>query len=641
MPDILVSALLFAELILLTASWYKFQARDLGAADALARALALSLAGLGFAVLALFVLRLSPWHGVLDALILAFAALAYRFGKREFVKDMSTAFGKLRHEPLFWFLLALAAALTLLAIAEAPANPDSMAYNLARVLMMRNENTLGLINYNSARQLAFSPGFDLLHFFFLRFQTDYGIAVFSLMAYGVVVLASYALARQRGTRSFALRVAVVIASLKLPIMQATTTKNDLGAAAMAVACILGASSLFSRKKPDDPLLLIVCLAFGLSVKTYFVFFAAPFLIASIILNRTTAKNLLIHFVRERPRLLALGLALFVVLTALGMSTQIICAARFGDPFGPREMVSVHENRDGAAGAAANVVRYALQIPDLPGSWWRDTVKTVYGSLFDRSEPGALYSFREYVLYNQWNEDFSWFGLIGGLLIFPLALAGLGARDRLARSVSVGLWGYFLLVSATIAWMPWNGRFFSLFFAASAVCLIAWRRAWHDRTLLRAIILAVSMLTALAALVIPGKFSQVPALFAGRAARIRPYYGYFHGPALLDALVGQTGREALLIAGNNSWVYPILRTDHHWTVTGQDNPIVRLDGQSYNIHDCNQLFQLSRHFDLVVILDHKPALDCRLPFKLVMQTPITIGDAQAAVYAPNPPAPGSR
>jgi len=419
-------------------------------------------------------------------------------------------------------------------------------------------------------------------------------------------------------------------------MQATTTKNDLGAAAMAVSCILAASSTLSRKKPGDALFLVVCLAFGLCVKTYFVFFAAPFLIAYIVLNRTEAKNLLLHCIRKHPRLLALGFALFLALACLGMSQQMICAARFGNPLGPPEMAAVHENRDGLTGAAANVVRYALQIPDLPGGWWQGAVKAVYGRLFDRAEPGALYSFREYVLYNRWNEDFSWFGLIGGFLLFPAVLASLGARDRLARSVAFGLCCHFLLVSAAIAWMPWNGRFFSLFFASSAVCLIAWRNVWHDDARLRGLVLAVSMLGALAALIVPGKFSRVPALFSGQAARTHPYDDYFHGPLLLDALSGLPGREALLIAGRNSWIYPLLRTDHRWTVTGQDNPIVQLDGQSYNITDRDQLVRLGRRFDLVVILGDNPAQDRRLPWRLVMRTPIARGDEEAAVYAPRAP-----
>jgi len=656
MPDLAISIVLLAELLLLAASWYRLQAQDIGVADALCRSLALTLAGLGFTILTLLLLHLANRHWILDALIVGFAVLSWRLGKRTFGKDMLLALRVLRRKPLFWFVLALTGALFVQVLAAAPDNYDSMIYNLSRVLLMREQNTLALQNYSNFRQLTFSLGFDLLHFFFLRFPVDYAIAVFSLMAWAITILAGYTLAKASVDRAFGLRVAVVIACLKLPLMQAVSTKNDLGAAAMAVCCILAAHSLLLRKKPGDLLFLLICLAFGLSVKTYFALFAVPFLLAFVILHRTALKDLISRFIRETPKFLAFGVVLFLLLVPIGMSSQIISMARFGNPLGPMNAmphipndtsaraalssVPGNQNQDGAAGTLANAVRYTLQIPDLPGQWWRNVITAVHDRLFGEYGPGAVYPFAYHVRNTQLHEDYSWFGLIGGLLLFPAVLAGLWAADRLTRSVALGLCGYFLLTSATVAWMPWNGRFFTLFFAASSVCLISWRNVWHEHVWPRRIILLVSMASVFPPLIVPGKFAQVPALVTkGDASRIHTYDKFFPGTLDYLAKAGSPGQKALLLAGRYAPIYPILRyTKYHWTIGGNDTLIeIRLDGRSYNPLDCKDFVQAGSQFDLVVVQGIGPIriLGCRPPWKLIMWTHTAYEDM--FIYDPHTPA----
>jgi len=643
-PHLAISILLLAELALLVVAWYRLQAPDIGVADALCRSLGLSLAGLGFAILTLFLAHLAHHHWILDALVVAFAGLSWRLGKRTFGRDMLGAFRVLRREPLFWFLLALACVLSFLVLAVAPTNFDSMAYNLARVLLMHQENSLDLANFNNIRQVAFNFGFDLLHFFFLRVRVDYGIAAFSFMAYGVTVLGSYVLAKAYAGRAFGLRVAVVIACLKPLLLQAVITKNDLGAAAMAVSCIVAARSLLSREKPGDMLFFLVCLAFGLSTKSYFMLFAAPFLAAFLVFNRAALKRLIRGFIRENPKRLACGLALFALLVPLGLSSQILCEVRFGNPFGPPALVAMHRNQDGLAGTLANVARYAAQIPDLPGRWWSDATEAFRKlPVGEPRPPGCMGSINPgYSWSARWDEDLAWFGLIGGFLIFPAVLAGLGAADRFGRSVSFGLCGYFLLISVTLAWMPWNSRFFTLFFASSATCLACWRKAWHARVWLRRLVLGVSMAGVLPALIIPGKFSQVPAFFSpGEAGRIREYSLQFD-PQVIDFLEKiPSDQNILLLAGNYVGIYPLLLYgNHHWVVVGADNPVVRLNGRVYDTNDCRALLGQGGRFDLVITAGMPGCGDLggpALPWRLVMRAPAGLGIGYVSVYDPHAPA----
>ena len=585
-------------------------------------------------------------------MVLGFSLAAWRFGRRRFAQEIRQALWTMRTKPLAWFLGGLAASLFALILTIPPTNWDSMVYNLARVLLMHQENTLGLTNYNSFRQLAFSPGFDLLHFFFLRYRLDQGIAVFSLMAYLIILLAGYSLAKEKGGRDFALRVAVVIGSLKLLVLQASSTKNDIGAAAMAVACILSSQALFARKKTGESLFFLTCLAFGLSIKTYFLLFAAPFLLSLMIINRADILGMARTAWSKRPGWVTLGLAFFLLLALMGSSSQLICLWRFGNPYGPQQYVTLHENVDGLAGMLANLSRYAMQVLDLPGRWWNETSGAVHHWLFGAGKgPGAAMQFQErYSPAAQWFEDEAWFGLTGGLLILPSLLAGLAAPGRITRSASWGLCGYVLLVSATIAWMNYNCRFFTLFFSASALSLIASRPVWHDRIWIRRAVLAVSMATALTAMLLnqdkplldyetlPGdKTDMAQSVLNREPGRRAIYDAHFNGSLLLEYLSRGTfpNQRILLVAGGDSWVYPLLfYTGHSWLVTGEDNPIVSLNNESYDIRDCGQLSRLAAGFDLVVVMEYKTALECRPPWKQMMRTWSNWGDI--VVYDPNLP-----
>ena len=60
-----------------------------------------------------------------------------------------------------------------------PNNIDSLVYNLARVLLFQQENTLFLENVNLYHQAVFPVGNDILYHIFLRSYQEYGLTLFS------------------------------------------------------------------------------------------------------------------------------------------------------------------------------------------------------------------------------------------------------------------------------------------------------------------------------------------------------------------------------------------------------------------------------------------------------------------------------
>ncbi len=655
MAESLLSLALLAELFVCLASFHRLQEPEAGVAEALVRALALTLAGLGLVVQLLFLLGLARFPWLLDAAVAGLAAFSLRRGQRRVFADMKSAFLANARRPLAWVLGAAFGVLGFLVWTVAPANWDSMTYNLARVLVMMRENTLAPEHGSTFRQVAFSPGFDLLHWFFLRYGLDRGIAVFSLLAYLLVVAGSYVLARRRGDAAFAWRVAFVVASLKLLVLEASSTKNDLGAAAMAVACLCGAARLLARPGLSGLLFLAVCAGFGLSTKSHFALFGAPLLALFAWTDRAALARLLARSARAAPLRLAAGAGLTAAILCLSLSSQWINLARFGDPFGPRSEVARHRNADGLAGAGANLVRYGLDALDAPGRWWFAARGDLHERLFGSGGaaghgPGASMPFHaHYALGNQFQEDAAWFGPLGGLLVLPCVLLALFRReDRLARLTAAALLIFLLAVCATITWFSYNNRFLTLFFAASAPCLAAARGLWHDRTWPRRLVLALAGATLAAALLLNQDKPLLDAawlpetdpplagsILDGNSTRRTTYDTYFHGPLLLDYLSRGLfpDRRALLLAGPDSWVYPILfyGRQHRWLVTGRDAPVVRLDGEAFDVRDCDALKRLVSRFDLAVVMEDAAAAACLAGGRPVMTTRAPWGDV--LVFAP--------
>jgi len=92
-----------------------------------------------------------------------------------------------RHKLIFSILTSVFIYLFLQALLLPPSNFDSMVYNHAGVLLFKIEGDLFLDNYMNFTQVAFPIGYDILSFLFLRYHTDYGLAVFSFLSYTVIV----------------------------------------------------------------------------------------------------------------------------------------------------------------------------------------------------------------------------------------------------------------------------------------------------------------------------------------------------------------------------------------------------------------------------------------------------------------------
>lgn len=374
-----------------------------------------------------------------------------------------------------WLYLALQAILL------PPGNWDSMTYNLARVLLFQQEKSLYLNDVTTPRQAIFPVGSDILHHIFLRFYNDYGIGIFSFLAYLSVVLGTYALSQKYASPKISLMSTLVISSLPEFVYQSTSTKNDIMTVAVAIFCFLTVHRLLENLNLLDVCLLILGFCFGISAKTTFMAFLIPFVVFfGILLFKKYNLGIWLKLIwQNRWYFIFLVIPVFIL-------SQIWLFIHnhnvWGGWSGSDDFSSFHQHQDGLKAALANLIRYLFQSIHLlpPGDilWQkilgfslREGLKKIYNLLITPLMGTAgMHPNSSFNINWSPNEDLSWFGLWGWLLIIPGVIYSAIIGRKFLRAVSFTLLSYIFIVSYKVAWMPWNNRFMSLFFASSGVCV---------------------------------------------------------------------------------------------------------------------------------------------------------------------------
>ncbi len=213
-------------------------------------------------------------------------------------------------------LIPLAALAALSAVRYAPNNFDAMTYHLARVAHWIQHRSVGAYPTGIQRQLVLPAGSDYLLLLLQEVSESDRLAnLLQFGCYALVVLAAPTLARLVGTpRRLSGFAAILVATLPMSILQASSAQNDLVASVMAVAMV-GASLSFAHTGHPVPrpisrvLLLAATMAAGVLVKPTALFAAAPFL---VLVGVATAVRLKRGFDRFRPYAFGALLALALV-----------------------------------------------------------------------------------------------------------------------------------------------------------------------------------------------------------------------------------------------------------------------------------------------------------------------------------------
>jgi hypothetical protein len=509
-----------------------------------------------------------------------------------------------------------------------PNNWDSMTYHLSRVLLFQQEGSLFLKNFIRNAQATYPWGYDILTFLFLRF-----------LSYTIIVVATYALVNKFfNNTTLGLTTCFIILSLKEIILQATTTKNDIPCAAIAVICFLAGYNFYRSSKFIHLYIMIVALMFGVTAKSYFALFLLPFLFfySFLLFKKFTFTKIMSSLISMKifDAVLLILPAGLITCFMVNLGNNLI---HYGNIYGETNTyLEKVLNHYGIVGCCLNMLRYLLQSIDPPLQFIRNILDNFHETILGKYQFIAV--MKPMLFSMSWgkmpHEGYAWYGPLGFFLIIPSILFTALRGKGYIRLIPLSLLAFFALFSYRIVWLPHSG-YFSLFFAGSGVCVAFLLQSFSKYkyfSYLRLLIVFISSVTLLyTSLFNTHKpFTDMNALktFSKRIIELDPHYiiekildpsslvfcwmryakdrtAYydmqFTSTVVLHTFCNalESGKRVLLIGESETWVFPFLvkRPDLAITVARPDH--IYLEGKIYNINEQKDYLFLKKRFDYLL------------------------------------------
>ena len=365
-----------------------------------------------------------------------------------------------RHPMLVALAVAVGAALcfeAFLAVAAAPNNWDGMTYHLSRAAGWLQHGSVGRFDAHTERENIFPPNAEIqILFTFVFAHADRFAALPQLVAELALLAGIFGTARRLGFgRPDAAFAALVFATLTEIALQATSVQNDLVVSAYLVACVY---FLLGRTRLD---VLLAAAALGLALGTKLTaLYALPVL------------ALVAVFALPRRRLAELAVGGVVATAALGGYVYVLNTIDDGSPLGPASVREPFKPEVTAGGTTSSFGRILYRFVDLSGyrpdlrvaGAIRELGESMFGTLHVATNPPeatqTLFSFQP---NTEVNEDRSYFGPLGALLLLPLCAVGLAAwvlrrGSRAEAALALAIPCFALELALTYRYNVWLGRF---------------------------------------------------------------------------------------------------------------------------------------------------------------------------------------
>jgi hypothetical protein len=319
-------------------------------------------------------------------------------------------------------LVVVAAALAYelaLALFTPPNNWDSMSYHLSRAAAWYRHQGVAYVDAHTQRENANPPNAEILALFtFVLAKGDRFAAAWQWLAELGSLVGVFMVARRlRFGPVPALLASLLFAALAQTALQASTTQNDLITASLVLACVAFAAS------GERHSLVLAATALGLAVGTKLTaLFALP--AVAVVLAAAVPR-------RSCGRLALLSCA---GIAAFGSYGYVLNALHAGSLLGPSSATASWR----------------------PGSWL-DPPRTVIGVAV-----GTILDLRG---GRGWaaNEDFSFFGPLGALLVVPIVVRTLrrrrtGKASSLEGALALSLPLFVVVLAFGYRYNDWIGRF---------------------------------------------------------------------------------------------------------------------------------------------------------------------------------------
>ena len=439
-------------------------------------------------------------------------------------------------------------------VSVAPNNWDSMTYHLSRVAYWLQYDSALRYSGGTARQLGSAPNAEfMIAWIYALLGTDllaFVVQWISLLGLGVGIFSMARLLKfAAGPSAFAAALFVI---LPQPIMQSTTTQNDL-----VVSFFLVAAMFFLTRAARDqcwPDCVVGAAAFGLAVGTKgTALIAAPgILLVVVVMARQSRLGL-----SQVARYAAIVCAGVVLLGSFAYVPNFVEEGTFGGA------ASKMTSRQGVGPVAATSLVQALwTFADSPGVVLPPALSDAVQAAGRAVRPVAVGPFQggqfDFSIDSGIQEDTSAFGLVG-FIVLPLLLVWTAFGWRippLRRAVALAAISYALILAWGLIPNVWLGRVLMPMVAIGAALFASLgRRAWLSGLAL--ILGCLSLLPSLRENA--GKPLQPAAAsilkLDRRTQQLRMNPAAAESFIALDALVPADAPLAF-VGGEDSWDYPL-------------------------------------------------------------------------------------
>ena len=326
-----------------------------------------------------------------------------------------------RRNPIVAMLAAVVAVALVyeffIAVATPPNNGDSLTYHLTRAAAWLRHGGLYRIPRGQPGENDFPPNAEIqILYTFAFLHRDTVAALTQWCAQAALIVGIYGCARRlRFSRPSSLFAALLAPTLSLVALQSMTTQNDLVVAAYIVA----AAYFVTGGRPTELALFGVALGLALGTKPT-AFIAVPVLALLALVSL------------PRRLLVTAALAGLLGCAAFGSYSYVSNLAATGHPTGarvgqPGANIFVRITARGTVSTVARNVYHLIDLSGLDVSYRKllpitGTARRAFDVLhIPRNPPESTgYPFA-FALNQRANEDLSFFGPLGFLLVLPLAL----------------------------------------------------------------------------------------------------------------------------------------------------------------------------------------------------------------------------
>jgi len=450
-----------------------------------------------------------------------------------------------------------------------PNNWDGMIYRLSRAVYWLQFDTFMPWHERNIRLVSFPQNAEIGLLWTLLMRGTSQLAGFIQWGSALIGAVSvYAMARLlEFSKPYSIFAALIWLTLPQILLQSSTIQNDIVVSVFFTIALY--FLYFSLKFRQHSPLLLSGFALGLAIGTKAtVFFALPGLaVIALLLFLQQPKARLKPLVWWSGLCVA-GFALF------GAFTFITNQLAYGNPLGDERIRQIHivDSEDGTLMTTlSNVMRYTYQFVDSSGIPRRLSLPLVNAkaNLFDRLDQFHNQRFLEHYRSHIFaNEDTSWFGVLGVVLLIPgIAYAtwsGLTQRDLYMLGLVIIATLFLFSHSAIQEWTPYKGRYYIL-----PVTIAASLMGWPMKSIRGGLLLRwMAVVTAIIVIVIVTLNNQKKPLVGENAVYrldamsrqliISPPIEDFLRE--FEALVPHEAAVVLFIS-DNDWIYPYFGAEH--------------------------------------------------------------------------------